>query len=114
MGRRVTGIYPGGEATWQSTSGTTGTRLFRRGFANFEEAEKRLIRRLEQLRAVEVHGKRPERSFSEAAAHYLLKFQDKPSIVSETYHLRSVMPPSAICPSTKFTMAPWRRTWRSA
>jgi len=39
-----------------------------------------------------VHGKRPERLSSEAAAHYLLKFPDKASIVSETYHLKSVMP----------------------
>lgn len=92
MGRRVPGIYPGSEGTWTVDKWYASTRLFRRGFENFEEAEKWLIRRLEQLRAVEVHGKRPERLFSEAAAHYLLKFQDKPSIVNETYHLRSVMP----------------------
>jgi integrase len=30
--------------------------------------------------------------FSEVAAHYLLKYESKPSIVTETYHLQSVMP----------------------
>ena len=39
-----------------------------------------------------VHGARPLRLFDEVAAHYLLKYQDKPSIVTETYLLRSVMP----------------------
>jgi integrase len=92
MGRRVPGVYPGSEGTWTVDKWYASTRLFRRGFADFEEAEKWLIRRLEQLRAVELHGKRPERLFSEAAAHYLVKFEDKPSIVTETYHLQSVMP----------------------
>lgn len=92
MGRKATGIYPRTEGTWQVDKWYAGTRLFKRGFASFEEAEKWLIRRLEQLRAVEIHGRRPQRTFSEAAAHYLLKFQEKASIVSETYHLKSVMP----------------------
>ena len=39
-----------------------------------------------------VHGERPQRLFDEVAAHYLLKYQDKPSIVTETYLLQSVMP----------------------
>ena len=92
MGRKTTGIYPGEDGSWQVDKWYRSTRLRQRGFASLEEAEGWLIRRLEQLRAAEVHGKRPERSFSEAAAHYLLKYQDKASIVSETYHLKSVMP----------------------
>ena len=92
MGRKTTGIYPGEDGSWQVDKWYRSTRLRQRGFASLEEAEGWLIRRLEQLRAAEVHGKRPERSFSEAAAQYLLKYQDKASIVSETYHLKSVMP----------------------
>ena len=92
MGRRVPGIYPGSEGAWTVDKWYAGARLFRRGFANFEEADKWLIRHLEQLRAIEVHGQRPERRFNEVATHYLLKHQDKPSIVNETYHLKSVMP----------------------
>ena len=92
MGRKVPGVYPGSEGTWTVDKWYAGTRLFRRGFENFDEAQEWLIRHLEQLRKVEVHGLRAQRSFSEAAAHYLLKYEDKPSIVSETYHLQSVMP----------------------
>lgn len=92
MGRRTTGVYPGEEGTWQVDKWYRNTRLRQRGFASVEEAESWLIRHLEQLRAEDVHGKRPDRLFSEAAAHYLLKYQDKASIVSESYHLKSVMP----------------------
>ena len=92
MGRKTAGVYPGEDGTWQVDKWYRNTRLRQRGFASFEEAEGWLIRRLEQLRAVQVHGQRPERLFSEAAAHYLVKYQDKASIVSETYHLKSVMP----------------------
>lgn len=92
MGRKTTGVYPGNDGTWQVDKWYRSTRLRQRGFASLEEAEGWLIRRLEQLRAAEVHGKRAEPLFSEVAAHYLLKFQDKVSIVSDTYHLKSVMP----------------------
>lgn len=92
MGRKAPGIYPGSEGTWTVDKWYANTRLFRRGFADFEEAEKWLIRRLEQLRKIDIHGLRPQRLFSDVAAHYLLKHQDKPSIVNETYHLKSVMP----------------------
>ena len=92
MGRKVPGVYPGNEGTWTVDKWYAGTRLFRRGFENFDEAEEWLIRHLEQLRKVEVHGLRAERTFSQVAAHYLLKYEDKTSIVSETYHLQSVMP----------------------
>ena len=71
MGRKVPGIYPGSEGTWTVDKWYAGTRLFRRGFENFDEAQVWLIRHLEQLRKVEVHGLRAQRSFSEAAAHYL-------------------------------------------
>jgi integrase len=39
-----------------------------------------------------VHGRRADRLFNEVAAHYLVKHQDKASIVSDAYHLKSVMP----------------------
>lgn len=93
MGRKTAGIYPGAEeGSWQVDKWYRSTRLRQRGFSSFEEAEGWLIKRLEQLRAAELHGERPERLFSEAAAHYLLQHQEKASIESETYHLQSVMP----------------------
>ncbi len=51
-----------------------------------------LIKQLEAKRAVVVHGERPQRTFEEAAAHYLLADQDKPSLETETYLLQSLMP----------------------
>ncbi len=39
-----------------------------------------------------VHGTRPERTFNQAAGHYLLAHQDKASIETEIYMLNSVMP----------------------
>jgi integrase len=92
MGRKTTGIYLGENGSWQVDRWYATTRLRQRGFGSFEEAEGWLIKRLEQLRATELHGERPERRFSEAAAYYLLKHKDKASIVSEAYHLQSVMP----------------------
>jgi integrase len=92
MGRKTVGVYPGEDGTWQVDKWFCNTRLRQRGFASFEEAEGWLIRRLEQARALALRGERPERLFSEAAAYYLVKSQGKASIVSETYHLKSIMP----------------------
>ena len=92
MGRKTGGIYPGENGSWQVDRWWRSTRLRQRGFESFEEAERWLIKRLEELRAGVVHRARPLRLFDEVAAHYLLKYQDKPSIVTETYLLRSVMP----------------------
>jgi integrase len=60
-----------------------------------------LIKQLDQLRAEKLHGERPERTFDQAAAHYVLKHQGKASIVSETYHLKSVMPTIGQLPITQ-------------
>jgi integrase len=109
MGRKTTGVYPGENGSWQVDRRYASTRLRQRGFASFEEAESWLIKRLEQLRATELHGERTERLFSEAAAYYLLKHQDKASLVSETYHLQSVMPTVGTLPINQVhdrTLAP--------
>ena len=92
MGRKTAGIYPTEDGRWQVDKWYRGTRLRQRGFTSFEEAQGWLIRRLEQLRVAEIRGERPQRLFSEVAAYYLLQSQDKASIESETYHLKSVMP----------------------
>lgn len=93
MGQSTRSIYPDtttGE--WQVDRWWNKTRLRKRGFVSFEEAERWLIRRLEELRAVALHGSRPDRTFSEAAAYYLLKHESKASIVTETHMLQGVMP----------------------
>jgi hypothetical protein len=92
MGQSTRGIYPDKEGAWQVDKWWGTTRLRKRGFGSFEEAERWLIRRLEEQRLVVVHGERPVRTFDEAAAHYLRLHSAKPSIVTETYLLQGVMP----------------------
>jgi integrase len=92
MGQTTRGIYPESEGTWQVDKWWGSTRLRKRGFISFEEAEHWLIRQLEGLRVVVIHGERPKRTFDEAAAHYLRLNQAKTSIVTDAYLLQSVMP----------------------
>lgn len=92
MGQTTRGIYPADDGTWQVDKWWRKTRIRQRGFPDFEEAERYLIKRLAELRAVELHGARPDRTFDEAAAHYLLTHREKTSIETETYMLQSVMP----------------------
>jgi integrase len=92
MGHSTRGIYPESDGTWQVDKWWKDTRLRKRGFASSEEAQHWLIRQLEALRVVVIHGEKPKRTFDEAAAHYLRLNQAKTSIVTEAYLLRSVMP----------------------
>lgn len=91
MGRQTTGIYPGNDGRWHVDKVWRGTRL-RESFGSHQEAEGWLIKRLEQLRAALVHGERADRTFGEAAAHYLLTNQTKVSIVTESYLLDKLVP----------------------
>jgi integrase len=92
MGRKAGGIYPGENGTWQVDRWWKSTRLRQRGFVSFEEAEQWLIRRLDELRSIALHGERAVRQFDQVAAQYLLEFNAKASIVTETYLLQSIMP----------------------
>lgn len=113
MGQKAAGIYPGEQGTWQVDKYWKGTRFRQRGFLSFEEAEGWLIKQLEAKRAVVVHGERPQRTFEHAATHYLLMNQDKPSLVTETYLLQSLMPQigTLLLPQIHDgTLAPYVRT----
>lgn len=93
MGQKMRGIYPEKNAnTWEVDKWWRGTRFRQRGLANYEEAERWLIKQLADKREVVLHGVRAERVFDGVAAHYLLTHQDKASIVTEAILLRSIMP----------------------
>lgn len=93
MGQSTGGILPDkSSGGWQVDRWYAKTRLRKRGFLTYEEAERWLIKRLDELRQVQLHGERPHRTFSDAAAHYLTLHEDKASIESDIYHLQSVMP----------------------
>ena len=92
MGQKIRGIYPEKDGTWQVDKWYLGTRLRQRGFPTAGEAESWLIARLGELRAVHLHGMRPERTFDQAAAHYVTTHQDKKSLPTEIILLDSIMP----------------------
>lgn len=92
MGRTKTpGIYRTEEG-YDVDKRYKGERLRQCGFADFEQAESWLVEQMDRIRLTKLHGQRGTRLFEEAAAHYLELYQDKPSIVSEIYHLKAVMP----------------------
>ena len=93
MGQKMRGIYLNEKTgTWEVDKWWEGTRFRQRGFFNFAEAESWLIFRLGELRAAKIYGQPAVRTFSDAAAHYLITQKEKKSIVTETYLLKSVMP----------------------
>mgnify|MGYP000726978623 FL=1 len=92
MGRSTRGIHPDEGGSWQVDKVWRGTRFRQRGFTSAGEAQAWLIKQLEELRTVTLHGARPKRTFDQAAAHYVTIFQDKVSIETETSWLKSVMP----------------------
>lgn len=92
MGRSTRGIYPDEGGLWQVDKHWRGTRLRQRGFASASEAKEWLIRQLDHLRTVRLHGARHKRTFDQAAAHYLTISQDKSSIETDISLLKTVMP----------------------
>ena len=90
MGRQ-TGIHQDKAGFWCVDRIYKGTRL-RNRFESFEEAENWLIYQLEQLRKIHLFGIRPKKTFDEAAAKYLVDYQDKVSIQLDIYLLERLMP----------------------
>lgn len=89
MGQR--GLYQDAAGYWQVDKQYRGHRL-RERFSTHSQAQDWLIRQTERLRAVLVDGERAVRRFDEAATHYLLTYQSKPTIVTESHLLDAVMP----------------------
>lgn len=60
------------------------------GAFRYEEAERYLNKRLEEIRQQLVYGVRPKRLFREAATKYLLENQHKRSIATDAIHLNGI------------------------
>lgn len=92
--RKMPGLIRKGE-TWhieKRTKYAPGGRLREStGTSDYEEAERYLVRRLEQLRQAAVYGVRPTRTFEEVATQYLLANEAKDSILDDAMHLQRVM-----------------------
>lgn len=96
MGKRMPGLYrrpdkPGG--MWHVDKIVHGQRICEScGTCDEEEAQRYLVRRLEEVRQATVYGVRPDRIFRVAATKYLNDNQHKASIVSDGYMLQSLDP----------------------
>lgn len=89
---RTTGIQPTKDGGYKVDKVYRKKRIYQLGFKTVEEAESYLVRTLDQMRIEFVHGVRPPRTFDSAAANYLQTHQQKPSLESDIYHLKAVMP----------------------
>lgn len=94
MGKRMPGLYrrpdkPGG--MWHVDKIVHGQRICEScGTCDEEEAQRYIVRRLEEIRQATVYGVRPDRIFRVAATKYLTDNQHKASIVSDGYMLQSL------------------------
>ena len=80
------------------------------GTGNLEEAERYLARLMEENRQAVVYGVRPQRSFEQAAAKYVLEYQHKRSLDSDIGRLKSLMPWIGEMPLERIhtgTLQPW-------
>jgi integrase len=89
MGRKRTpGLFKRGDI-WQIDKTVFKRRICEStGTSDLEEAEKYLVRRLEEVRQAVVYGVRPKRTFQEAATKFLLENQHKRSLHDDAGHLK--------------------------
>lgn len=95
MGKKSSGITRDKDASknpWGVDKQHNGERIRRRGFPSFEEADAWLNRELHERRSVELHGKRPFRTFEQAAVKHLSDNVDKKSLELDIYLLKLLMP----------------------
>jgi integrase len=89
MGRkRMPGLFKRGDQ-WHIDKQVGGRRIRKStGAVTLEEAERYLVRQLEEVRQASIYGVRPKRSFKEAATKFLMENQHKASIRSDAGRLR--------------------------
>ncbi|MCP5416154.1 MAG: site-specific integrase [Chromatiaceae bacterium] len=78
--------------------------------SQLQEAEKYLARLIESSRQAAIYGVRPERSFEQAAAKFVLENQHKRSIEQDIGRLKQLMPWIGDTPLSKLhigTLQPW-------
>lgn len=92
MGRTKTpGIYKTDDG-YEVDKHYRSQRIRQCGFVSIKDAQAWLTSETERIRVEQDTIQRGSRLFEEAAAHYLELHPDKTSIVSDIYHLKSVMP----------------------
>jgi len=92
MGQRTRGIYPTENGLWEVDKWKSNRRLRQCGFQSHDEAERWLIKHLGELRETVLHGLPTAYTFDQAAAHYINLHEQKASLETEIFMLKSVMP----------------------
>ncbi len=93
MAKRTPGLYKRGNVWWIDKRIKDYGRLAEStGSSDLIEAERYLVRRLEEIRAARLYGQRPERTFMEAATKYLEENAHLRSIERSAYALDAVLP----------------------
>lgn len=93
MGRRKTPGLVRRTGIWHIDKRIRGRRICQStGAANLEEAEQYLARQMETTRQAQVYGVRPQRSFEQAAAKFVLENQHKRSLRGDIGQLKMLMP----------------------
>jgi integrase len=96
---------------WHIDKQITGQRIRQStGTGNLEEAERHLARLMEQTRQAKIYGVRPQRTFEQAAAKFVLENQHKRSLSSDIGRLKHLMPWVGELPLEKIhmgTLQPW-------
>lgn len=111
MGRKATpGLVKRG-GIWHIDKRIRGRRICQStGSAELAEAERFLARLSEEIRQAEVYGVRPERTFEQAAAKFVLENQHKRSLDSDIGRLKQLMPWIGHLPLHRLhrgTLEPW-------
>ncbi len=93
MGRKkIAGLFKKKDI-WHIDKHIGGKRVCKStGTSDLAEAEKFLIRLMEESRQAQIYGVRPSRKFKEAVARYLIDKQHKRSIESDKSRLNMLMP----------------------
>lgn len=92
MGRKKTPGLIFRRGIWQIDKTIKGRRFCEStGTSKLEEAEKYLIRRLEEIRQAEVYGIRSKRTFREAATRYLNE-KEKTTLAKDAWSLKRIDP----------------------
>ena len=93
MGRKtITGLVKRGQI-WHINKDVNGRRICEStGTGSFEEAEKHLIYRLEQIRQAMVYGVRPKRTFREAALKFVQENGHKASLYDDILTIKQLDP----------------------
>jgi integrase len=69
-----------------------GQRIRRYGFKTLKEAKTWMIEEMEKVRVCANSGARDTRTFEDAATRYLVDYSKKPSITTDIFNLKPVMP----------------------